>query len=191
MNNWSRFVLIIWIFVVLILTQSYTASLASLLTVQRLQPTVVDIDDLKRDGTFVGYMKNSYIRELLIGQLNFNEAKLKVYGSPVESHEALSKGSKNGGVDAIFYDIPYVKLFLAKYCSKYMMVGPTYKSDGFGFVSIVFAYQYIYIYSFYVEITVNNLFLNGYMYKLEVISYLTSSQMCRVWILLSLVKNKK
>lgn len=133
MNNWSRFVLIIWIFVVLILTQSYTASLASLLTVQRLQPTVVDIDELIRNGAFVGYMKNSYIKKLLIGQLNFNEAKLKVYGSPVEFHEALSKGSKNGGVDAIFHEIPYIKLFLAKYCSKYMMVGPTYKSDGFGF----------------------------------------------------------
>ncbi|GMN66303.1 hypothetical protein TIFTF001_035369 [Ficus carica] len=133
MNNWSRFVLIIWIFVVLILTQSYTASLASLLTVQRLPPTVVDIDELIRNGAFVGYMKNSYIRELLIGQLNFNESKLKVYSSPVESHEALSKGSKKGGVDAIFDEIPYIKLFLAKYCSKYMMVGPTYKSDGFGF----------------------------------------------------------
>ncbi|XP_021832745.1 glutamate receptor 2.9-like, partial [Prunus avium] len=37
-NNWSRLVLIIWVFVVLILTQSYTANLASMLTVQRLQP---------------------------------------------------------------------------------------------------------------------------------------------------------
>ncbi|GMN65383.1 hypothetical protein TIFTF001_034450 [Ficus carica] len=132
-NNWSRFVMIIWIFVVLILTQSYTASLASILTVQRLQPAIVDVDKLIRNGAFVGYLKNSYVREFLIAQLKFNESKLKFYTSPEEYHEALSKGSKNGGVEAIFDEIPFIKLFLAKYCSKYMMAGPTYRSDGFGF----------------------------------------------------------
>ncbi|KAJ4831370.1 hypothetical protein Tsubulata_021667 [Turnera subulata] len=39
-SNLGRTVVIIWFFVVLILTQSYTASLTSLLTVQNLQPTV-------------------------------------------------------------------------------------------------------------------------------------------------------
>ena len=121
---------------VLILTQSYTASLASIFTVQRLQPAIVDVDELIRNGAFVGYSKNSYVREFLIAQLKFNESKLKFYSSPKEYHEALSKGSKNGGVDAIFDEIPFIKLFLAKYCSKYMMAGPTYRSDGFGFVSI-------------------------------------------------------
>ena len=134
-NNWSRFVLIIWIFVVLILTQSYTASLASMLTVQRLQPSVVDVDELIRNGDFVGYQGNSFVREFLIKELNFSESKLRAYATD-EYHEALSRGSKNGGVGAIFDEIPYIRLFLAKYCSEYTMVGPTYKSDGFGFVSL-------------------------------------------------------
>ncbi|MBA0848200.1 hypothetical protein Goshw_029625, partial [Gossypium schwendimanii] len=38
-SNLGRFVVIIWCFVVLVLTQSYTASLTSLLTVEQLQPT--------------------------------------------------------------------------------------------------------------------------------------------------------
>ncbi|PON42716.1 Ionotropic glutamate receptor [Parasponia andersonii] len=132
-NNWSRFVLIIWIFVVLILTQSYTASLASMLTVQRLQPAITDISELLRNGAFVGYQRNSFVRGFLTEQLNFDSYKLRTYSNPDEYHEALSRGSQNGGVDAIFDEIPYIRLFLAKYCSKYTMVGPTYKSDGFGF----------------------------------------------------------
>ncbi|XP_060672542.1 glutamate receptor 2.9-like [Ziziphus jujuba] len=132
-NNWSRFVLIIWVFVVLVLTQSYTASLATMLTVQRLQPSVVDDNELRMNDYFVGYQTNSYVRELLSGQLNFNESRLRQYSTPEEYHDALSKGSKNGGVEAIFDEIPYIKLFLAKYCSGYTMVGPTFKSDGFGF----------------------------------------------------------
>ena len=135
-NNWSRFVLIIWIFVVLILTQSYTASLTSMLTVQRLQPTFVDVKEIKKNGYFVGYQKNSFVKGILIKQLGFHESKLKPYETHEEYHEALSNGTHYGGVAAIFDEIPYLKLFLAKYCSKYTMVGPIYKTDGLGFVSL-------------------------------------------------------
>nr|POF12585.1 glutamate receptor 2.8 [Quercus suber] len=132
-NNWSRFVLIIWIFVVLILTQSYTANLTSMLTVQRLQPTFVDVKEIIKKGYNVGYLKDSFVKELLIDQLSFNESNLKAYEIPGEYHEALSKGTYNDGVAAIFDEIPYIKLFLAKYCFRYSMVGPIYKTDGFGF----------------------------------------------------------
>ncbi|XWS54158.1 hypothetical protein CRYUN_Cryun10bG0065300 [Craigia yunnanensis] len=133
MNNLSKFVLIIWIFVVLILTQSYTASLASMLTVQRLQPTVVDVNVLKKKGDFVGYETGSFVKDLLVKQLYFDESKLKDYGTAEEFDEALSKGSQNGGVDAIFGAQHCVELFLAKYCDKYMTAGPTYKTTGLGF----------------------------------------------------------
>ena len=52
-NNWSRFVLIIWAFMVLILTQSYTASLASMLMVQQLKPEFVHVTEIKRNVYFV------------------------------------------------------------------------------------------------------------------------------------------
>ncbi|KAL4654647.1 hypothetical protein ACB092_01G395800 [Castanea dentata] len=133
-NNWSRFVLVIWIFLVLILTQSYTASLTSILTVQRLQPTIVDIKEIKKNGYFVGYQKNSFVKELLKRQLDIHESKLKPYETPEEYHEALSNGTHNGGVAAIFDEIPYLKIFLANYPSKYTTVGPLYQNYGFGFV---------------------------------------------------------
>ncbi|KAH9654081.1 glutamate receptor 2.8 [Citrus sinensis] len=128
-NNLSRFVLIIWVFVVLILTQSYTASLTSMLTVQRLQPSFTDVKDIQKNGYFVGYQTNSFVKDLLTKKLNFNETRLKNYTTSEDYHDALS----NGEVAAIFDEIPYIKIFLASYCSRYMMVGPTYRTDGFGF----------------------------------------------------------
>ncbi|KAK7826726.1 glutamate receptor 2.2 [Quercus suber] len=123
-NNWSRFVLVIWIFLVLILTQSYTASLTSILTVQRLQPMFVDIKEIKKNGYFVGYQKNSFVKELLKEQFDIHESKLKPYETPEEYHEALSNGTHNGGVAAIFDEIPYLKIFLSNYPSKYTTVFP-------------------------------------------------------------------
>ena len=133
-SNFARFVVIVWVFVVLILTQSYTASLASLLTVQQLQPAVTDVNQLIKRGDYVGYQKNSYIFEIL-KEMNFDETKLKQYKSMEECDELLSKGSANGGIAAAIDSTHSMKLFLGKYCSKYIMVGSIYKTDGLGFVS--------------------------------------------------------
>ncbi|CAB4264140.1 unnamed protein product [Prunus armeniaca] len=86
-------------FVMLILTQSYTASLASLLTVQQLQPTVSDIKDVLRNRDNVGFAENTYINELL-KQVGFDDSKIKMFRSFEECDELLSKGSANGGIVA-------------------------------------------------------------------------------------------
>ncbi|CAL5052787.1 unnamed protein product [Urochloa decumbens] len=132
-SNLSRFVVIIWVFVVLILTSSYTASLTSMLTVQQLEPMVTDVKELIRRGDYVGYQEGSFMPSEL-KKMNFDESKLRVYSTPEQYAEALSKGSSNGGVAAIFDEIPYLKLFLSQYCDGYAMVGPIYKDAGFGFV---------------------------------------------------------
>ncbi|KAA8521442.1 hypothetical protein F0562_012105 [Nyssa sinensis] len=132
-SNLARFVVIIWVFIVLILTQSYTASLTSMLTVQQLQPTVSDVNELIKKREYVGYQKGSFVPGLLKRMKNFDESKLKMYNSTEECHELLTEGSQNGGIAAAFDEIPYIKLLLGRYCSKYTMVGPIYKTDGFGF----------------------------------------------------------
>ena len=60
---------------------------------------------------------------------------LRPYDSVDDYQDALSKGSDKGGVAAIFDEIPYMKLFLDRYTTGYMMAGPTYRTDGLGFVS--------------------------------------------------------
>lgn len=126
--------MVVWIFVVLILTQSYTASLTSMLTVQQLKPEVQDVKELIKKGEPVAYQQGSFVQGLL-KQIGFKEAQLKSYKGCEELDELLSKGSKNGGVAAVFDEIPYMRLFLGSYCHKYSMVQPTYKTGGFGFVS--------------------------------------------------------
>ncbi|PRQ27361.1 putative periplasmic binding protein-like I [Rosa chinensis] len=132
-SNLARFVVIIWCFVVLILTQSYTASLTSLLTVQQLQPTVTDVNLLLKNGDNVGYQSGSFVYGIL-KQLGFQDNKLRTYDTVEQLNELFHNGTANNGIAAAFDETPYMKLFLATYCSKYTMVEPTFKADGFAFV---------------------------------------------------------
>ncbi|KAJ3699093.1 hypothetical protein LUZ61_002798 [Rhynchospora tenuis] len=134
-SNLSRFAVIIWVFVVLILTSSYTASLTSMLTVQQLQPSVTNINQLLKQSDYVGYQHGSFVKDFLL-KLGFEEGKLRNLTTADVYAEALAKGSANGGVAAIFDEIPYLQVFLSQFCDKYTMVGPIYKTDGFGFVSL-------------------------------------------------------
>ncbi|GAB4849436.1 hypothetical protein Ancab_040179 [Ancistrocladus abbreviatus] len=104
-----------------------------MLTIQQLQPTVTNLSELIRRGEFVGYQAGSSV-EGLLKQQGFHESKLKPYCSPVELDEQLTNGSAKGGIAAVFDESPYMKLFLAKYCSKYTMVRTIQKTGGFGFV---------------------------------------------------------
>ncbi|PIN11779.1 Glutamate-gated kainate-type ion channel receptor subunit GluR5 [Handroanthus impetiginosus] len=131
-SNLTRFVVIVWIFAVLVLTSSYTANLTSMLTVQQLQPTITSIHDLIRNGEYVGYQEGSFVSGFL-NNMKFNSSKIRSYGSFEEYDEALSKGSRNGGVAAVVEVLPFIRLFLTKYCHKYTMVGPAYSTAGFGF----------------------------------------------------------
>lgn len=126
--------MIIWVFVVLILTSSYTASLTSMLTVQQLQPTVTDVNELRKNGEYVGYQDGSFVLGMLKA-MHFD--KLRNYTTADQYAQALRNGSAKGGVAAIFDEIPYLKLFLSDHCQEYTLVGQTYKTDGFGFVSSI------------------------------------------------------
>ncbi|CAM8898111.1 unnamed protein product [Rhodiola kirilowii] len=128
-SNLARFVMIVWVFVVLILIQTYTASLTSMLTVQKLQPTITDINELRIRGDKVGYKEGTFMLDFL-KEMKFEESKLVPYKS-VEELEAVFSHRR---VAAVFDEIPYMRLFLGKHCSEYAMVGPIYKTDGFGFV---------------------------------------------------------
>ncbi|KAK4854051.1 hypothetical protein QYF36_018252 [Acer negundo] len=132
-SNLGRFVVIVWYFVVLILTQSYTASLTSHLTVQQLKPTITDYSELIERGENVGYPKGSFVYGI-VRQLGFNENKLIEYKSMEECDEFFEKGSAKGRIAAAFDEVPYMRRFIGQYCSKYTMTEPTFKTAGFGFV---------------------------------------------------------
>ncbi|XBI36136.1 hypothetical protein VPH35_121705 [Triticum aestivum] len=130
-SNLSKFVVIMWVFVVLILTTSYTANLSSILTIRHLQPAINNL----REWDYVGYQEGSFIGGIL-KEMGFEEARLRTYSSMDQYAGALKKGSDNGGITAIFDEVPYLRLFLSRYCEGYSMAGPTYKSGGFGFLCV-------------------------------------------------------
>ncbi|PWA47288.1 Extracellular ligand-binding receptor [Artemisia annua] len=125
-SNLSRFVVIVWLFIVLVLVSSYTATLSSLLTVEQIQ--------LASKRGSIGYQYGSFVKGALVRNLNFEDTRLKPYSSPEEYADALTRGSKNGGVDAIVDEIPYIKEFLALYPSGYSMTLSETITNGFGFV---------------------------------------------------------
>ncbi|KQK19199.1 glutamate receptor 2.5 isoform X2 [Brachypodium distachyon] len=130
----SKIVVVIWCFVVLILVQSYTASLSSILTAKRLRPSVTDLNQLRLNGDFVGYQDGSFVRSFLMNH-NISETKLRNYTDKEEYADALKKGSKNGGVSAIVDEIPYLTSFLSdpRYKIDFKMLRSIYKTPGFGF----------------------------------------------------------
>ncbi|CAL5395133.1 unnamed protein product [Camellia sinensis] len=128
-SNLARFVVIIWCFVVLILTQSYTASLSSMLTVHRLEPSITDVQQLIKKGHPVGYPNASFVGDILKG-MEFSESQLKGYHTV---YGDLNAAFSNKSIVAAFDEIPYLKPFIGRHCSNYTMVPPTYKTGGFGF----------------------------------------------------------
>lgn len=131
-SNLTRFVVIVWVFVVLILTQSYAASLSSLLVVQNSQPTITDVYQLLNSGERVGYQNGGFVHEML-KQMKFDDYRLVSYKSAEECDALLSKGSSKGGIAAAIDEVPYIRLILSQYCNKYLTI-PTFKTAGFGFV---------------------------------------------------------
>lgn len=131
----GRAVLIIWMFVVLIIQSSYTASLTSILTVQQLSSPIKGIDSLITSDEPIGFQVGSFAEDYMVEVLNIRRSRLKPLGSPEEYASALELGPNNGGVAAVVDERAYVDLFLATKC-KFSIVGSEFTKSGWGFVSI-------------------------------------------------------
>ncbi|KAK4476802.1 hypothetical protein RD792_015962 [Penstemon davidsonii] len=124
----GRMVLIIWLFVVLIITSSYTASLTSILTVQQLAPSITGIESLITSNDLIGYQVGSFAENYLMEELNIAKSRLVALGSPEEYADALSKKR----VAAVVDERPYVDLFLSENCM-FQIVGREFTKSGWGF----------------------------------------------------------
>ncbi|KAH6825919.1 glutamate receptor 2 [Perilla frutescens var. hirtella] len=124
----GRMVILIWLFVVLIITSSYTASLTSILTVQQLSPSIKGIESLISSNERIGFQAGSFSQNYLIEELNIPKSRLLPLTSPQHSADALTRGL----VAALVDERPYVDLFLSKYCM-FQIVGRQFTRTGWGF----------------------------------------------------------
>ncbi|KAF7020368.1 hypothetical protein CFC21_033479 [Triticum aestivum] len=128
----SKVIMVSWCFVLLVIVQSYTASLSSMLTAKRLQPLVTDPMQLLHKGDYVGYQNGSFVHSML-RRLHFEDRQMMSFSTREEYADALRKGSKEGGVSAIFDETPYINSFLLLYGKDFQKVGPIDRTVGFGF----------------------------------------------------------
>lgn len=131
MSTLGRFVLVVWLFVVLIINSSYTAGLTSTFTVQQLASPITGIDSLITNNAAIGFQVGSFAESYLRDQLNIQKSRLVALGSPEEYAAAL----RNGTVAAIVDEQPYIDLFLTQYCD-FSTKGQQFTKSGWGFVSI-------------------------------------------------------
>ncbi|KAK9221623.1 hypothetical protein WN944_010050 [Citrus x changshan-huyou] len=97
--------MVVWLFVALVITQSYTAGLTSLLTVRRLDPATVDIEMLRRIGAKVGC--DGFVVKYLDEVLESQPHNIKKIFSEIDYPEALLRGD----TAAAFLEVPYVEVF--------------------------------------------------------------------------------
>lgn len=140
----GRLVLIIWLFVVLIINSSYTASLTSILTVQQLTSRIEGIDTLISSAEPIGVQDGSFAWNYLINELNIAESRLVKLKNQDDYYKALMRGPKGGGVSAIVDELPYVEVFLSKTNCQFRTVGQEFTKSGWGFVSINITFWFDY-----------------------------------------------
>ncbi|RDX88282.1 Glutamate receptor 3.6 [Mucuna pruriens] len=128
----GRSVLLIWLFVVLIINSSYTASLTSILTVQQLYSPVKGIESLVNSKEPIGYLQGSFVRTYLIEEIGIDESRLVPLKTPEETTKALEKGPQKGGIAAYIDERAYIELFLSSRCD-FSIVGQEFTRNGWGF----------------------------------------------------------
>lgn len=129
-GNLTRVVVVVWLFVVLILTSSYTASLTSMLTVRRLEPNVTDLYWLKNLQLPIGCDGDSFVKEYLQTVLDFKPDNIK----NVDSEYKYEGAFKSRNITAAFLELPYKKVFLSHYCNQYISTAPISRFGGLAFV---------------------------------------------------------
>ncbi|KAD5318242.1 hypothetical protein E3N88_18188 [Mikania micrantha] len=129
----GRFVLILWLFVVLIINSSYTASLTSILTVQQLTSRIDGIDGMISSNDPIGIQDGSFAYNYLVQELNIAESRIRPLKDKADYINALRLGPNNGGVAAIVDELPYVEVFMTYTNCEFRVVGQEFTKSGWGF----------------------------------------------------------
>ncbi|XP_010496187.1 PREDICTED: glutamate receptor 1.4-like [Camelina sativa] len=120
-HSLSRFVVIVWVFAVLILTSNYTATLTSVMTVQQIR--------LKSQENIGFFLDSVAAKAVYYDNPTFQGPRYK----GLETYDYIN-ALKNGTILFIVDEVPYVKLLVARYPSEFYIVKTESLTNGFGFV---------------------------------------------------------
>ncbi|KAJ6941254.1 glutamate receptor 3.7 [Populus alba x Populus x berolinensis] len=128
----GKLVMVVWLFLLMVITASYTASLTSILTIQQLSSPITGIESLIASQWPIGYQTGSFAYNYLSENLYIARSRLVPLGSPEEYESALRRGPSDGGVAAIVDELPYVDLFLSNQ-KDFGIIGQPFTRGGWGF----------------------------------------------------------
>jgi polar amino acid transport system substrate-binding protein len=119
----GRLVALLWMFVSVILVSVFTATIASMLTVNQLVPSIRGLEDLKKgyvgtlpDTTSETFLKNNFI-------------SFKSYSSVTEGLEALNQNE----IKAFVYDAPALRYQITQqFLGKLEVLPHTYSQENYG-----------------------------------------------------------
>ncbi|CAE6070320.1 unnamed protein product [Arabidopsis arenosa] len=120
-HNLSRFVVTVWVFAVLILVTSYTATLTSMMTVQQIRFNSND---------YVGHLSGSLISNAALTNSSLRAMRLLGLNTSEDYAQALL----NKSVSYIVSELPYLKVLLGEYPAHFLMVKTQSTTNGFGFM---------------------------------------------------------
>ncbi|KAF9618747.1 hypothetical protein IFM89_002442 [Coptis chinensis] len=130
-NNFARVVMVVWLFVVFVVTASYTASLTSMLTAQHLEPTISDIATLRRSNSPVGCDGDSFVRKYAVDVLGFHPNNIINVMNEFDYPDEF----KSGKIKAALLELPYERVFISRYGKEYQVTDDAHRFGGLDFVS--------------------------------------------------------
>lgn len=128
----GRMVMMVWLFLLMVITSSYTASLTSILTVQQLSSPITGIDSLITSNQPIGLPGGSFVHKYLTDSLNIYEGRLVSLEDTDDYARALQRGPDDGGVAAIVDELPYIEEFLSQH-TDFGIAGHMFTKSGWGF----------------------------------------------------------
>lgn len=123
----GRVVLVLWLFAVLVIQSSYTASLTSMLTVEQLSSEITGIDSLTTSNDRIGYQVGSFAASYLHEQFNIPNSRLIALSGDEYANALLQ-----GRVAAVVDEKPYIDLFLSNHC-QFSIAGLQFTKTDWGF----------------------------------------------------------
>ncbi|XP_010547164.1 PREDICTED: glutamate receptor 1.2-like isoform X2 [Tarenaya hassleriana] len=125
-HNLSRFVVIVWLFAVLILTSNYTATLTSVMTLQRIR--------LRSNQNYIGFLSGSSIAQFVLNKSTFNESTNLLKAKGLNTSADYEKALQNGTVLYVIDELPYIKVLLGSNSRDLYIVKTETITNGFGFM---------------------------------------------------------
>ncbi|CAH8362104.1 unnamed protein product [Eruca vesicaria subsp. sativa] len=121
-HNLSRFVVTVWVFAVVILTTSYTATLTSMMTMQQIR--------FNSNKNHVGHLLGSRI-----AMAAFATPSIQIMCKKgVNSSEEYAKLLLNKTATFVVDELPYLRVILGENPGKFFMVKTQSTTNGFGFM---------------------------------------------------------